>query len=103
MDGRKSYTEGIYNGVPQMTKSAIKKSMRRLPVTDRLELMEDLEISIAEDEERIPLHPWQRKIIDKRLAEYRKNPSNVIGGEEFKSTLKSVAARMRNGARKKNG
>jgi len=78
-----------------MTKNAIKESMLRLPPEDRLELMENLEISLARDEQRIPLQPWQRELIESRRAEYKKDPTNVIRGEDFIAKLRETAARMR--------
>lgn len=84
-----------------MTKSEIKKSMRRLPVADRIELLDDLQISIAKDEADIPLYDWQKKILDKRMADHKKNPGNVMTGTEFKALLRDTAARMRKPVKRK--
>jgi putative addiction module component (TIGR02574 family) len=84
-----------------MTKSAIKKSMLQLPATDRLELMEHLEVSLAKDEQRIPLQEWQKKLIEERMTEHRKNPANVVRGDEFVAKLRDTATRMRAAGRAK--
>ena len=83
-----------------MTKSAIKKSMLRLSATDRLELMQDLEGSLAKEGHRIPLQPWQRKLLKERMVEYQKNPTNVVRGQDFVAKLRETAARMREMGRK---
>ncbi len=45
-----------------------------LPVAERLRLVEDLWDSIAEVPEKIELSDAQRKELDERLEQYRRNP-----------------------------
>jgi putative addiction module component (TIGR02574 family) len=85
-----------------MTKSAIRKSLQRLPIADRLELLEEIQLSLPDDESSIPLYEWQKKLLNKRQAEYRKNPGNTISGSEFQAILKTTARRLRQTARKKS-
>jgi len=85
-----------------MTKIAISKSMRRLPVADRLELLEEIQLSLPDDDGSIPLYEWQKKLIDKRRAEYRKNPGNTVSGADFRATLRAAANRFRQTAKKKS-
>ena len=42
---------------------------------------------------------WQKKLIDRRRAQYRKDPCNVIPGEVFKAMLRAGADRFRRASR----
>ncbi len=61
-----------------MTKRTISQSMKRLPVAQRLELLEELQLSIARDESRIPLYAGQKELIDERLKEIEKHPEGGV-------------------------
>lgn len=85
-----------------MTKRAISQSMKRLPVTQRLELLEELQLSIARDEDKIPVYGWQKEILDERLKEIEEHPERGIPLEEFQGKLKQLARTLKSSRRRKS-
>ena len=63
--------------------------IERLSVEERLALVEELWDSIAE---ATPLTDTQRAELDRRLAEHKANPDDVVPWEEVKT---SIAARLK--------
>ena len=53
----------------------------RLPVEERLALVEDIWDSIAADSAALPLTDAQRAELDRRLAEHEANPDDVVPWE----------------------
>lgn len=64
----------------------------RLPVEERLALVEELWDSIAADNEPIPLTEAQRAELDRRLAEVEADPT---AGASWEQVRDSLAARLR--------
>ena len=54
----------------------------RLPVEERLRLVELIWESIAADPSAIPLGDAHRKLIDERLVEHDSNPDDVVTRDE---------------------
>jgi putative addiction module component (TIGR02574 family) len=86
-----------------MTRSALKKSIDRLPVTERIELMDELMVSIARDHKEIPVTTSQKRMIDKALDEIEKNPGRGIPLAEFRKMLKQPTVGAKNGKKYKGG
>jgi putative addiction module component (TIGR02574 family) len=82
-----------------MTKAMIRKALLKLPVEDRLDLQEELTVSIARDENDLPLSVAHKRILRKRLAEYRENPSGAITHQEMKGRLKQLKRRLASNGR----
>ena len=59
-----------------------------LPLDERLELVEAIWDSISVLPDAIPLTPWQREELDRRLAEYEANPDSGITMEEVFSRIR---------------
>lgn len=59
----------------------------RLNVEERLALVEELWDSIAADSAAVPLTSAQRAELDRRLADHRANPDEVMPWEQVKSSL----------------
>jgi putative addiction module component (TIGR02574 family) len=59
-----------------------------LPVAERVRLVEAIWDSISAVPEALPLTPWQREELDRRMAEYEADPNSG-------STLEQVFARLR--------
>jgi len=59
----------------------------RLPVEERLTLVEDIWDSIAADSAVLPLTDSQRAELDRRLAEHETNPDDVVPWEEVKDSI----------------
>lgn len=54
----------------------------RLPVEERLRLVQLIWESIATDPSAIPVGDAHRKVIDERLAEHDSNPDDVVNRDE---------------------
>ncbi len=59
----------------------------RLDIEERLALVEELWNSIAADSAAVPLTPAQRTELDRRLADHKANPDDVVPWEQVKSSL----------------
>ena len=59
----------------------------RLPVEERLALVEDIWDSIAADSAGLPLTDAQRAELDRRLDEHETTPDNVVSWEEVKGSI----------------
>jgi putative addiction module component (TIGR02574 family) len=70
-----------------MTKAAVIASALELSPTERLELLEELWDSIAEDPNDVPLTDEMRAELDGRLAEHEADPSDVIPWEQVKREI----------------
>ena len=64
----------------------------RLPIEERLALVEDIWDSIAADTTALPLTDAQRSELDRRLAEHEISPDEVISWEEVRA---SITARLK--------
>jgi putative addiction module component (TIGR02574 family) len=60
----------------------------KLPLAERLQLVEDLWDSIAAEREREPVPPEVVKELRERKARYDANPTSGIGWEEAKRRLR---------------
>jgi putative addiction module component (TIGR02574 family) len=59
----------------------------RLPVEERLALVEDIWDSIAADSAALPLTDAQRAELDRRLADHETNPDDVVPWEELRGSI----------------
>jgi putative addiction module component (TIGR02574 family) len=59
----------------------------RLPLAERLRLVEALWDSIAADSAALPLTGAQRAELDRRLAEHEANPDDVVSWEDIKASI----------------
>ncbi len=53
-----------------------------LPVEDQIEYVQSLWDRIAASVNQVPLHEWQRRLLEERLAEHRANPDDTESWEE---------------------
>ncbi len=68
-----------------MTKPAI--DYRKLSIPERLELVEDIWDSIAQDAEAFPLSDEQKAELDCRLEAHRRDPESAIPWTEVRREL----------------
>ena len=68
-------------------KSRLLNEARALPVSERLKLIEAIWKSIIESPEQLPLTAAQAAVLEKRLAEYEKNPEAGSSWEEVKERI----------------
>jgi putative addiction module component (TIGR02574 family) len=65
----------------------LKVDIAQLSVAERIQLAADLWDSISEQKEEIPLTEAQKLELDRRLENYKKNPTNGSSWEEVKNRL----------------
>ena len=63
--------------------------LRGLPVAERLQLVEDLWDSIAEDRHSLPDHPSVIEELRARKARFQANPGSGVPWEEAKTRIRS--------------
>ena len=68
-------------------KKALMSDILELSVAERLQLVEEIWDSIAEAPDAFELTEDQKKELDRRLDEYRKDPSTAIPWEEVKARI----------------
>jgi putative addiction module component (TIGR02574 family) len=88
-----------------MTKAAVSKSMRRLPLLDRMALLYELWLSILPDladQRNVPLTKAQKRMVDKRLREIEEHPERGMPLKEFRKKLHQASRKKRAGNRRKN-
>ena len=60
-----------------------------LPFSEKLQLLEDLWDSIAQDSEQIPILDWQKEELARRKAAYLNNPDSGSSWEAAKERIRS--------------
>jgi len=69
-----------------MTTALLKKATR-LPVPDRIKLVEDIWNSIADEPEEASLTPAQKRELDRRLDSMKKNPGRAVPWVEARQRI----------------
>lgn len=69
--------------------SALPEEIRKLPVEDRLCLVEDIWESIRDDADATPLTPAKREELERRLAAHRADPG---AGDDLATVLARIRA-----------
>ena len=72
--------------IPAMSSVDIQEILK-LSVAERIELVEAIWDSIAEAPESLPVTAAQKRELDRRLAEYEKNPGAGRTWEEIRDSL----------------
>ena len=67
--------------------TALLKQAAKLPVPDRIKLVEDIWDSITELPDEFPLTAAQKRELDRRLELMRKDPGRAIPWEEAKQRI----------------
>jgi putative addiction module component (TIGR02574 family) len=78
--------------------TAIFKKAARLPVPDRIKLVEDIWDSIADEPDEFPLTAAQKRELDRRLGLYQANPQRAIPWPQAKARILKRHIRL-NGSR----
>jgi putative addiction module component (TIGR02574 family) len=63
--------------------------LARLTVAEKILLLEDLWDSIAADEASVPVPPSHREELDRRLAQYEKDPGNLLTLDELRGRIEA--------------
>jgi putative addiction module component (TIGR02574 family) len=70
-----------------MTVSFPLDDIQKLPIAERLKLVEDIWASIAAEESAVPVTEAQREELQRRLGEYERAPGAVKSWEDVKKAL----------------
>lgn len=65
----------------------------KLPVADKLALINELWADLVAEESANPISPELAKKLDKRVAEYEANPDELYSIDEVMATLKADRAK----------
>lgn len=72
-----------------MTKAELQEQVLKLSVEERLELAEALWESVEWDAEAVPVHEWQRELLDERLESAKRDPDGWLGWDGVARSVKS--------------
>jgi putative addiction module component (TIGR02574 family) len=67
--------------------ASARQEILTLPVSERLQLIEDIWESIASQPADVPVTPEQRKELDKRLANFERDPAPGEKWDDVKSRI----------------
>jgi putative addiction module component (TIGR02574 family) len=70
-----------------MPLSIKKLGVDRLPLEERLVLLEELWDSIADDAAAVPLTPSQVAELDRRIADHEASPDDVLPWDQIRDTM----------------
>lgn len=59
----------------------------KLPVEERIRIVEQIWDSVADDAAQVMLHPWQAEELDRRIAEFQTNPTEGVSWPEVKRRI----------------
>ena len=63
------------------------EELEKLPVADRIQIVEDLWDSIARSNAEVPIPQWQKDVLGSRKRNYLQNPSSVQTWERVKREI----------------
>ena len=61
-----------------------KTDIAKLTPEEKIFLVEEIWDSLAEDESNVPVTAAEKKLLDERWAEFKKNPKRALTLQEFK-------------------
>lgn len=61
----------------------------RLPVSERIAVVQQIWDSVAADADAIPVTPEQREELDRRLKEHEENPDDVVEWSDVEKRIRS--------------
>ena len=79
---------GLFGVTLAMTMSVSREELQRLPLAERLDLVEELWDSIARESEQLTLTQAQIEELDRRLADYEQDPEQGVPWEEVRDRIR---------------
>lgn len=70
-----------------MSDSALPSEIRNLPLNERIDLVEQIWESVADEESHYELTDAQKQELDRRIADHANNPESGRSWEEIKAEL----------------
>ena len=62
--------------------------IKMLDITERIMLVEEIWDSIAKEQDSLVLSVYEKKILDKRLASLKSDPTNLISWSDIKNRVR---------------
>jgi putative addiction module component (TIGR02574 family) len=62
--------------------------IKRLDITERIILVEEIWDSIAKEQENLGLTEYEKKVLDERLSSLQKNPNDLLSWDMIKKRVK---------------
>ena len=81
-----------------MTQAAFHRELSKLSQAEKLQLVQDLWDSIAEQPEDIAIDDDERKLLDERLASHRRNPR---AAQPWQNVKRRIVARVKSAQRRR--
>ena len=78
-----------------MTATELTRRLLQLPAEERRAVVETVWESLEEEANHLPLHDWQKKLLDERLAEADRNPGVWVPAEEVEQEISAALAARR--------
>jgi len=63
------------------------QAVLELPVSERIQVVEEIWDSVAKDIANVPLQPWQEEVLDRRVAEFEENPGEGVSWSEVQHRI----------------
>lgn len=70
--------------------SVSREELRKLPLAERLDLVAELWDSIARESEQLTLTQAQMDELDRRFADYERNPEQGVAWEEVRDRVRTI-------------
>lgn len=70
--------------------SVSRDELRKLPLAERLQLVEELWESIARDSDQLTLTKAQADELDRRFADYEQNPEQGVSWEDVRDRIRTA-------------
>ncbi len=67
--------------------ATLAKEVRKLSVSEKIRLAEDLWDAVAAEGETLPVPESHKRLLDERLAAHRRDPKSALSLDEFRSWL----------------
>ena len=78
-----------------MTATDLTRRVLKLPAEERRALAETLWESLEAESDRLPLHDWQKQLLDERLAEAARDPGVWVSSEVVEEEISAALAARR--------
>ena len=75
-----------------MTSTELTRHLLQLPAEERRAVVETLWESLEGEADHLPLHDWQKKLLDERLAEAGRDPGVWVSSEEVEQEIAAALA-----------
>jgi putative addiction module component (TIGR02574 family) len=79
----------MLEGLNAMEQNALRQEIDKLPLSEKILLVEDIWDSVARDNRDLPLPEWQKQELDKRYTDYREGRTTLHDWQEVHESLRN--------------